>query len=55
LANIENLVLESVEIDRKVLILITKVLPYFQHHIYTGFGISKDSYGDKSNEYRGIG
>ena len=55
LANIESLILESIRIDYKVLILITKILPYFKYYICTRFGISSDYYSDKENKYGGTG
>ena len=55
LANIESLILESIRIDRKVLMLIAKILPYFKYYICTGFEISGNHYSNKENEYKGTG
>ena len=48
LANIESLVLESVGVNRLVIRIVAKVLSRFSYHICTGFGISKDYYGSKT-------
>jgi len=45
LVNIGGIVEESVGRDRKALKLITKVIPNWEHHLSTAFGISKKYYG----------
>ena len=45
LANVGSIVEESVGRNRKIMMLITKIMPIFKHYICTGFGISDDSYG----------
>lgn len=47
LASIGSILEESAEINRSVVRLVTSILPIFKYHICTGFGISKNSYGNK--------
>jgi len=46
---------ESVSIDREGVKLILKVLPVLKHFVCTGFGISKQYYGDVKQEIGRIG
>ena len=55
LPNHKSLVLKLVGVDKNMSVLIAKVLPIFQHYIYTGFGISKGSYGSEKEYLGGIG
>jgi len=55
LANIESLVLESVEVNRQIAALIVKVLPSFKYYIYTSYGICKSNYGSETDSYGGTG
>jgi len=55
LSNYESLVLEYVGVDRNIALLIAKVLPIFNHHVCTGFGISKGSYGSETEILGGTG
>ena len=54
LANIESIVMEIVGVNQQVIILLAKVLPYFQYYICTSFGISQNTYGSEEDEHRGI-
>ena len=46
LSNIYGIVEESIGIDREGVKSISKVLPVLKHFVCTGFGISKQYYGD---------
>ena len=49
LAEVSGILEESVGRDRKVLKLIAKVIPNWNHYISTSFGISNTYYGGKDN------
>ena len=55
LGNIASMVEESVGVDRSRVKLIAKVLPVLNHHVCTGFGISKQYYGDSKQKMGGTG
>ena len=54
LANVEGMVVESVEADRRMVKLITKVIPSFQHNVCIGFRISINYYSNVKQEIGGI-
>ena len=47
--------METVGVNRKITILLAKVLSYFQHFIYTEFSISQNTYGSEDDDHGGIG
>jgi len=55
LANIGGIVEESVGRDRQAIKLITKVIPNWEHHLSTAFGISKKYYGGEQRHLAGTG
>ena len=55
LSEIASIVEESIRIDRLGIKLIAKILPRFEHHICTSFGISEQCYGRKIKRLGGIG
>jgi len=55
LVNVSSILLESTGINRQVTRLFAKILPSFNHHICSGFSISKQSYRSPSNHYSSIG
>ena len=55
LVNIGGMVEESAGRSRKVIQLITKVIPNWQHFISTNFGISSEYYGGQNNKLAGTG
>ena len=55
LANIGEILEELVGANRNAIRIITKVLPILNHFIYTGFGISSQSYGSNKDPIRGLG
>ena len=55
LANVGSIVEESVERNRKAIMLFTKIIPVFNHYICTGFGISEESYGGIEQKLAGTG
>ena len=50
-----GLVEESIESNRKVIHLLTKLLPRLEHHVGAFNGISADEHGSKNNLLGGIG
>ena len=50
LAEIGSIVEESIEIERKPIQLIAKVLPIMEHYICTSFSASKEFYGGVNNK-----
>ena len=55
LPNIRGIMEEVVGIDRKVIKLITKVLPRIEYFVCTKFGISEQRYGLENDQYMGTG
>ena len=53
LPNIRGIVEEVVRIYKKVIKLITKVLPRIEYFVCTKFGISEQSYESENNQYVG--
>lgn len=49
LSNIESIVEESVGRNRKEMILYTKIMPNFENHVNTGYGISQEYYGGRNS------
>jgi len=45
LVPIESIVEESIGVKRQLIQLIAKVIPCFEHYIYTIYGISQKCYG----------
>ena len=45
LSNVGSIIEESVGHNRNAMILYTKIMPYFEHHICTGYGVSDNYYG----------
>ena len=46
LLNIGNIMQESVGVERRVMQLLTKVIPCFEHYTCMSFGPSKEFYGE---------
>ena len=44
---IRGIVEEAVGVDRIVIVLISKIVETFKYFVYTGFGISNETYGGK--------
>ena len=45
------MVLELSGVDKKAVRIFAKILLLFQHYVYTGFDISKESYSSKVEHY----
>jgi len=55
LSKIGSIVEESTGRNRKAMVLFTKIMPHFKHHVQTGYGISERYYGGKEDELAGTG
>ena len=55
LANIGGIVEESIERNRKAILLFTKIMPIFNHYVCTGYGISKQYYREENDLLVGTG
>jgi len=55
LSKIGSIVEEAAGRNRKAMKLFTKIMPEFEHHINTGYGISLTSYGGRENQLAGTG
>ena len=55
LAEIRSIVQESVGVQRKLIKILTNILPVIQDFVYTSFGISSESYRGNNEIQAGIG
>jgi len=49
------MIVESVRVDRVFMKLVARTLPSVKHYIYTGYGVSRESYGRAVEKYVGTG
>ena len=55
LSNIKSIIVESVGVDRVFIKLVARTLPSVKYYIYTGYGVSRESYGRAVEKYAGTG
>jgi len=55
LPNLSGIIEESIGVNQSGIMLIMKVIPIMQHHIYTSFDISNQSYGGIDDPHAGTG
>jgi len=55
LAQIGSIVQESMGVERNIIKLIAKVIPDFQHYIYTTYRVSEKYYRGQNNQLGGTG
>jgi hypothetical protein len=55
LSKIGSIVQESVGVEAKPIMLITKIMPIMENYVCTAFGVSKECYGGRNRKLAGTG